>query len=132
MMGNRVNKKYLCVVHVHLVGTGRCIDLLQKTDHAMKVYPPPSLSSRCWYNTGIPNAFNCTATTASIIDGIKLVRLTYKSILNFSIDRHHHHHRYNIDHYHHAIKCDRASVSLDTGMESNVGTFATAGADKMM
>ena len=114
------------------MGTGSCIDLLQKTDHAMKVYYPPPLSNRSSYITDIPNAFNSAASTISIDEDKENAKLSYKSILNFSIDRHHHHHRYSIDHYHHAIKCDRASVSLDTGMESNVGTFATAGADKMM
>jgi 23S rRNA pseudouridine1911/1915/1917 synthase len=34
MISKRVNKKYLSIVHGHLVSTGRCVDLLQKTDHA--------------------------------------------------------------------------------------------------
>ena len=50
MISKRVNKQYLCIVHGHLVGSGRCIDLLQKTDYAMKVYHPPSLSSRYSYS----------------------------------------------------------------------------------
>ena len=120
MIGKRVNKKYLCIVHGHLFGSGKCVDLLQKTDHAMKVYQSPSsLSSRYSYTS--------TATTTSIDEdqdttdkGIKLVeaKLTYKSLLNFSID---HHHRNEKDHhYHHAIESHR------TGEESTVGPMATA------
>jgi 23S rRNA pseudouridine1911/1915/1917 synthase len=38
MISKRVNKKYLCIVHGHLVGTGRCLDLLQKTKDLQYCY----------------------------------------------------------------------------------------------
>jgi 23S rRNA-/tRNA-specific pseudouridylate synthase len=104
----------------------------------MKVYHPPPLSNRSSYITDIPNAFNSTASTTSIDEdkedadiGIKLVeaKLTYKSILNFSID---HHHNEN-EHYHHTIESHRrTSASLHTGVDSNVGTIATTGTDNMI
>jgi len=138
MISKRVKKKYLCIVHGHLVGTGSCIDLLQKTDHAMKVYYPPPLSNRSSYITDIPNAFNSAASTTSIDEdkehtdiGIKLVeaKLTYKAILNFSIDHHHNENEY----YHHIIESHRrTSASLHTGVDSNVGTIATTGTDNMI
>ena len=57
-------------------------------------------------------------------------KLTYKSILNFSID---HHHRNENEHYHHIIKSHRrTSASLHTGVDSNVGTIATTGTDNMI
>jgi hypothetical protein len=67
----------------------------------MKVYHPPSLRSRCSYS--IDEDKDDTDI------GIKLVKakLTYKAILNFSIDDYH----IENEHYHHTIESHRTSLS---------------------